>query len=308
MSFIITGATRPKAVAIQAVRLTTDQIRERANNRYPGYSITYLWESKRPDQATEIWLENGSRKVQRLFDPYTGADIGRSVPIGIGIIAWCSNLHTNLLAGPTGRAVNGVASMLVTLLCLTGAILWWPGIAKWRRSLMVDPRANWKRLNWELHSVVGFWTFALVFMWAFTGIYLVFPDPFQQAVNHVLPLDFYKPLTDNRSQRSRKHPNPVFVLAGRAADLSSGASRPLQQRQTPPVHPALFERRHGAALGLLSALRQFRGQQDQGAMGRVGTAAGAAVPDRRAYVVEPRIEPRGAAAADVAGFRPRLAS
>ena len=47
---------------------------------------------------------------------------------------------------------------------------------------MVDPRANWKRLEWDLHSSAGFWTFAIVFMWAFTGIYLVFPDPFQRGL------------------------------------------------------------------------------------------------------------------------------
>ena len=97
------------------------------------------------------------------------------------------------------------------MLCLTGAILWWPGLAKWRRSLLVDPRANWKRLNWELHSFAGFWTFAMVFMWAFTGIYLVFPDPFQQALNRIAPLDFYKPLTENRIEAPETE-KPIFVL------------------------------------------------------------------------------------------------
>ncbi len=198
-----------KLVQVQPVRLTKDQIREEAVSHYPGYAITYLWESKRPDQATEIWLERGTHKEQRLFNPYTGEDVGRSVALGISVIAWCSNLHTNLLAGPTGRIVNGIGSIFVTLLCLTGAILWWPGISKWRRSLMVDPRANWKRLNWDLHSVIGFWTFALIFMWAFTGIYLVFPDPFQQALNKVAPLDFYKPLADAVAPAT---PKTNFVL------------------------------------------------------------------------------------------------
>ncbi len=56
---------------------------------------------------------------------------------------------------------------------------------------MFNPRANWKRLNWELHSVVGIWTFALVFMWAVTGVYVVFPTPFQKAINHYFPLREY---------------------------------------------------------------------------------------------------------------------
>ena len=203
---------KPKIVPVQSVRLSGDAIRAKAVGRYPGYSITYLWEGKRPGQATEIWLEKDHHKIQRVFNPYTGEDVGRAVAVGISMVAWCSDMHTNLLSGPKGRVVNGVLSILMTLLCLTGAILWWPGIAKWRRSLVVDPRANWKRLNWELHSVIGFWTFALVFMWAFTGIYLVFPDPFQQAVNRVAPLDFYRPLSDN-SLGAPQPEKPVFVLA-----------------------------------------------------------------------------------------------
>lgn len=205
----------PKLVAVQPVRLTKDEIREKAVERYPGYSITYLWEAKRPNEATEIWLEKGSDKEQRLFNPYTGEDIGRSVPLGISVIAWCNNMHTNLLAGQTGRMVNGVASVFVTLLCLTGGILWWPGLSKWRRSLTVDFKANWKRLNWDLHSAIGFWTFALIFMWAFTGIYLVFPDPFQKALNRVAPLDFYKPLADAAippTPSAVGTPKSVFVL------------------------------------------------------------------------------------------------
>jgi uncharacterized iron-regulated membrane protein len=182
----------PKRVSVEANRLTQNQLRDIAHRDYPGYAITFLFEPRRPDQAVEIWLEKGAAKQQRLFNPYSGADLGRSVPWGISAIAWFSDLHTNLLAGPKGRIVNGVGSIFLTLLCVTGAILWWPGIGKWRFSLMFNPRANWKRLNWELHSVIGFWTFALVFMWALTGIYLVFPEPFQKAVNHYAPLDFYR--------------------------------------------------------------------------------------------------------------------
>lgn len=203
----------PKMVPVQSVRLTEDQMRANAHQRYPGFAISFYFEGRRPGQATEIWLEKGSSKKQRLFDPYTGDDLGRSVPIGISTVAWLSDLHTNLLGGPKGRVVNGVASIFVTLLCLTGAVLWWPGSASWRRSLMVNPKANWKRLNWELHSAIGFWTFALVFMWAFTGIYLVFPDPFQKAVNHFAPLDFYRILSyDAPAAPPLKAPNPVFVL------------------------------------------------------------------------------------------------
>ncbi len=49
----------PRRVTVQGQRLTQDQLRDIAHRDYPGYGITFLFESKRPDQATEIWLEKG---------------------------------------------------------------------------------------------------------------------------------------------------------------------------------------------------------------------------------------------------------
>ena len=113
------------------------------------------------------------------------------------------------------------SAIFLTRLCLTGAVIWWPGAEKWKRSLIFDPRSNWKRLNWDLHSSAGFWSFALVFMWAFTGIYLVFPTPFQKLVNHYAPLDYYR-LPDDAAVRAPVQSNPVkFVLVAYAAEAAA---------------------------------------------------------------------------------------
>ena len=53
-------------------------------------------------------------------------------------VEWVVNLHANLLFGPTGRLVNGIGAICLTSLCLTGAIIWWPGVKNWRRSLTVN--------------------------------------------------------------------------------------------------------------------------------------------------------------------------
>jgi uncharacterized iron-regulated membrane protein len=209
-------------VEVGATRLTGDQLREVGHRAYPGYAITFLFEGRRPNQAAEIWFDRNGSQKQRLFDPYTGRDMGPSVPLGIRVTAWMSSLHTDLLGGTKGRFVNGLGAVFLTLLCLTGAVLWWPGVEKWKRSLIFNPRSNWKRLNWDLHSAVGFWSFSLVFMWAFTGIYLVFPAPFQKLVNHYAPLDFYK-LPEDAAVVAPAATNQVkFVLV---ADPPAGSGR-----------------------------------------------------------------------------------
>ncbi|MEO2199414.1 MAG: PepSY-associated TM helix domain-containing protein, partial [bacterium] len=54
---------------------------------------------------------------------------------------------------------------------------------------VVDWRAKWRRVNWSVHSSFGFWTLLFIFMWAFTGIYLAFPEPFAAVVDYLEPFE-----------------------------------------------------------------------------------------------------------------------
>ena len=38
-------------------------------------------------------------------------------------------------------------------------------------------------------GAIGFWSFLVVFMWALSGVYLVFPHPFSALVDYLQPLD-----------------------------------------------------------------------------------------------------------------------
>ena len=90
-------------------------------------------------------------------------------------IEWLVKLHSNLLSGSTGRIVNGIGGIGLTLLCLTGAVIWWPGIQHWRRSMTVNWRAHFARISWDLHSAMGFWILPFVLVWGLSGIYFAFP-------------------------------------------------------------------------------------------------------------------------------------
>jgi uncharacterized iron-regulated membrane protein len=106
------------------------------------------------------------------------------------LVTWLLDLHDNLLAGGTGRAVNGIAAILLLLLAVTGAVIWWPGIRQWRRNLLLDLRSNWKRVNWSLHGAMGVWFFLFVLMWGVTGFYLSFPQVFSTVADLVEPIDY----------------------------------------------------------------------------------------------------------------------
>ena len=181
----------PRIVDVRGEKLSDEALKAAALKLYPEDTVSYIWPAKVPNQATEIWLDHNGERNQRLFDPYTGVDLGPSVPYAIQIAAWFMKLHTELLVEEVGKTINGIAAILFTLLCITGAVVWWPGIDKWKRSLWVNPKSGWKRINCDLHSAVGFWSFGLVFMWAVTGIFVVWPLPFEKVINHYSPLIQY---------------------------------------------------------------------------------------------------------------------
>ena len=158
-----------KPITVEAVgnRLTEDELQEKALQLYPAYDVSQFFENpKYPQRAIEIWLvsKGGSGQVQRLFDPYTGKDLGNSVPYGIRMVSWMTDFHINLLTGDTGRAANGAGAVLWTMLGISGCVVWWPGIQSWRRSVKLTRNVGWKRFNWDLHSCVGFWTSLMVLM------------------------------------------------------------------------------------------------------------------------------------------------
>jgi uncharacterized iron-regulated membrane protein len=169
--------------------LSDDELSSAATRALPGFEVEKVWRGRRSNSPVDIWVHRGKVKDAHLFDPYTGADLGETRPRGVRVIDWMVSLHDDLLGGMTGRLVNGAASVLVTLLCLTGAIIWWQGASKWWRGLTVQWRSGWQRINWDLHSAIGFWAFIAVLLWAVSGIYLAFPSPFSAVMDWLEPGD-----------------------------------------------------------------------------------------------------------------------
>jgi uncharacterized iron-regulated membrane protein len=177
--------TQPHVVVGPGPRIAVDELKKAAVGDHPGYEVTRVFESRKLDQPTELWLERRGKKMQRLFNPYTGADMGDSLEIGFRVVLWLVDLHDNLLSGRTGHILNGIGGACVSLLCLSGMVVWWPGMDRWCRSLVIDWRASPNRFNWSLHSALGFWSFAFILMWGISGIYLAWPAPFNGLVDYL---------------------------------------------------------------------------------------------------------------------------
>jgi uncharacterized iron-regulated membrane protein len=178
----------PTVSTSTAPRLNDAQLSEAARRAYPGYEVAKINRTVDPDRAVDIWLRRGGRTQKRLFDPRSGNDVGPAIPPGIWMVSELMDLHDNLLAGQTGRKLNGLGGLVVLVLAGTGLVIWWPGSKTWRRSLKWPaPGLGVRRWNWHWHSMIGFWSLGFTVIFGLSGIYLSFPEQFQDLVDKLDP-------------------------------------------------------------------------------------------------------------------------
>ena len=202
-------------------RMSVEELTEQAQRAYPTYEVDYVREAEKPDGADDVVLERAQNRIERLFDPYTGADLGNAHSAVERILNWLADLHDNLLGGRTGRYVNGIGSCLVTVLSLTGAILWWPGIKNWRRSTTVSWKARFPRLNWDLHSAIGFWCWLFIMIWGISGIYFCFPVLFGPAGRQLIGGLFLSWIAQLHFGRFNAWTEPLWTLLGLVPGISA---------------------------------------------------------------------------------------
>ncbi|WP_395370818.1 PepSY-associated TM helix domain-containing protein [Komagataeibacter diospyri] len=95
-------------------------------------------------------------------------------------IRFLHNLHADLFLLPYGQTATGIMGIILSAMAFTGLVIWWPHPAlwktgKWRKTVMIAPRARGLRLWREVHVSSGFWfSFLLLFM-ALSGSVLAFP-------------------------------------------------------------------------------------------------------------------------------------
>ena len=193
-------------------------IMERVTKAYPNERLSGI-EAPSTERSTYLaYTSSGDDFRALLFDPVTASMLGE-IP-KTSFVRTLQDLHFDLLGGRTGRIVNGIGAMVLALMCLTGLVIWWPGRSNWRRGLLIDWRRNWKRINWDMHSAVGFWTVAVISMWAVTGIYFVFPAAFRSAVNQMSSIT--KVVTPHSNPRAGREPLSWRALVDEAQRHAPG--------------------------------------------------------------------------------------
>lgn len=99
-----------------------------------------------------------------------------------------------------GQPIVASATLIFAILLISGLVLWWPrNKAARKQRFSVKWNARWRRKNYDLHNVLGFYATWVAIILAFTGLIWGF-QWFAGAVHHVAggltPLVYQEPLSD----------------------------------------------------------------------------------------------------------------
>lgn len=153
-----------------------------ARRAFPRNRVTMLMFGKAPDLST-MALVRGVGSV--YIDPYTGRIMGTRN--NHYFTQTVHQLHIRLLLGNTGSYILGVAGAVLVFLTASGLYLWWP-----LKRVTVDGSKSWRRLNFDLHHAVGFYSSAFLLILSFTGVMIAFDEytvPAMYQVTHSEPAD-----------------------------------------------------------------------------------------------------------------------
>lgn len=164
-----------------------------------------------PRGAAIVQFELGRRPTRRVdvaVDPVSLQVLGASDYVRRGPIkSVLVDIHEYLMMPMhVGFPFVGWMGVALTLMGLSGIVLWWPRRGQWRAGFMLRRGTRGLRLHVDLHRVAGIWGLLMLLALSVSGIYLTFPATVTAMVKAVLPSELLE--TDSDVAGS-PHPGPI---------------------------------------------------------------------------------------------------
>lgn len=153
--------------------LTPTKAKELAKEIFPNKTVHGSLFKKEDDAIEVIFYDAEPEFYQSVFlNPYSGEVIQVDNHLS-GFFAFILKGHMRLWLPKTiGEQVVGVSILIFILIIISGFIIWLPKKRKnLKQRLKFDWKktTRWKRKNFDLHTVVGFYICSLALILAFTG-------------------------------------------------------------------------------------------------------------------------------------------
>lgn len=150
-----------------------------------GQTFSSVLIPQAPDQA--LMLQKG-RSPAVYVDPYSGKVLGSlNKPLRDSFMVFFRLHRWLLLDTPIGRPITGAATLMFIVVLISGLILWaFKARPKPARALSFKRGVSWKRLNYDLHLILGFYSFGPLLVMAVTALFWSYNPVFEASVFQLL--------------------------------------------------------------------------------------------------------------------------
>lgn len=161
------------------------EARKIAHEVFPGRHVHGTLYEAENEPVKVIFYEYEPEFYQTVYlHPYSG-DVLHVDNNLTGFFPFVLEGHRYLwLPKPIGEQIVAWSTVIFAIMLITGIILWWPKNYKNRKqkfTLYWKDNTKWKRKNYDLHSVLGFYISLFAVVIVFTGLIMAF-EGFQKFV------------------------------------------------------------------------------------------------------------------------------
>ncbi len=166
--------------------------------------------------GAESWTYFGTIKDYRTLyiNPYTG-EVAGIVNEEEDFFQIVKGIHWSLLlATPIGQPIVTWSTVIFIIMLISGMILWWP--KRWnkagrQKSFKIKWGSSWRRVNYDLHNVLGFYFLIITLIIAFTGLYWYFPAA-KKAMHFLGTGEFKLPSNSGQKVELKKEISPTPII------------------------------------------------------------------------------------------------
>lgn len=117
---------------------------------------------------------NTKEHLVYYLNPYNGQLVKKSK---LDFLHTVEEIHTSLLMGDQGKFIIRWSVVIFVLMLITGLVLWFPGQMRLlKQAFTIKWKGSIKRINYDLHNVLGFYASGILLVISLSGLYFGFKE------------------------------------------------------------------------------------------------------------------------------------
>lgn len=180
------------------------------------------------------------------IDPYEGTLVHLQ-DMNKGWLNYTKHLHRNLMMGNVGREVVHWATLLFLAMLVTGLVIWWPANrTAVKERFTIKKGASRKKLNYDLHNVLGFYITWVSIFSVVTGLFWGFSivkDALREATGEN-KMEYDQPVSNTEGiNKKNNHWTLIdsLVLTYRKQYPSRFVRASVPHKETDPIHVTVID-------------------------------------------------------------------